>query len=46
MPIRANLRPQTFDPGMYPMAREIFDHVTTTDDFVEFLTLPASEYLP
>jgi malate synthase len=44
--IRADVGPPTFDKGMYPLAREIFDRVTTSDDFVEFLTLPAYEYLP
>jgi malate synthase len=43
--IRADVGPQTFDTGNYPLAREIFDRVTTSDDFVEFLTLPAYEYL-
>jgi malate synthase len=27
-------------------AREIFDRITTSDDFVDFLTLPAYQYLP
>jgi len=44
--IRADVGPETFDRGMYPLAREIFDRVTTSDEFVEFLTLPAYEYLP
>jgi malate synthase len=44
--IRADVGPEPFDKGMYPRAREIFDRVTTSDEFVEFLTLPAYEYLP
>jgi malate synthase len=35
-----------FDGGKYSLARDIFDRITTDDDFVEFLTLPAYEYLP
>ncbi|MGE5335668.1 MAG: malate synthase A, partial [Nitrososphaerota archaeon] len=27
-------------------ASEIFDRITTSDEFVDFLTLPAYEYLP
>jgi malate synthase len=44
--IRADVGPLPFDKGMYPLAREIFDRVTTCDEFVDFLTLPAYEYLP
>jgi len=44
--IRADVGPEPFDKGMYSQAREIFDRVTTSDEFVEFLTLPAYEYLP
>jgi len=44
--IRADVGPEAFDKGQYASAREIFDRVTTGDDFVEFLTLPAYEYLP
>jgi malate synthase len=44
--IRADVGPKTFDAGRYPLAREVFDRVTTSDAFVEFLTLPAYEYLP
>jgi len=44
--IRADLGPAVFDQGKFSLAREIFDDVSTRDDFVEFLTLPAYEYLP
>jgi malate synthase len=44
--IRADVGPAAFDKGQYPTARAIFDRVTTGDEFVEFLTLPAYEYLP
>jgi len=44
--IRADVGPAQFDQGNYPLAREIFDRVTTGDEFVESLMLPAYEYLP
>jgi malate synthase len=44
--IRADVGPDVFARGKYALAREIFDDVSTRDDFVEFLTLPAYEYLP
>jgi malate synthase len=44
--IRADVGAEAFERGKYPLAREIFDRVTTSDEFVEFLTLPAYEYLP
>jgi malate synthase len=44
--IRADLGADVFDRGKYPLAREVFEDVATRDDFVEFLTLPAYEYLP
>jgi malate synthase len=44
--IRADVGPAVFDAGKYPLAREVFDRVTTSDEFVEFLTLPAYECLP
>jgi len=44
--IRADVGGEAFDKGKYPLAREIFDRVTTSDEFVDFLTLPAYAYLP
>jgi malate synthase len=44
--IRADVGPEAFDKGKYDLARQIFDRVSTTDEFVDFLTLPAYEYLP
>ena len=44
--IRADIGPEAFDQGKFPLARQIFDQVTTSPNLVEFLTLPAYEYLP
>jgi malate synthase len=44
--IRADIGPEAFDGGKFPLARQIFDQVTTSPTLVEFLTLPAYEYLP
>jgi malate synthase len=44
--IRADIGPEAFDQGKFPLAREIFDQVTTSPTLVEFLTLPAYEHLP
>jgi malate synthase len=44
--IRADVGSETFARGKYPLAQEIFDRVTTSDEFVDFLTLPAYEHLP
>jgi malate synthase len=33
------------DGGRFPEAREIFERVALSDDFVEFLTLPAYDYI-
>jgi malate synthase len=44
--IRADVGPEAFAAGQYDLARQIFDRVSTSDEFVEFLTLPAYEYLP
>jgi malate synthase len=43
--IRADIGPEAFDGGKFPLARQIFDEVTTNPNFVEFLTLPAYEQL-
>jgi malate synthase len=44
--IRADVGAGVFDQGKYALARTIFDEVTTRDELVEFLTLPAYEHLP
>jgi malate synthase len=44
--IRADIGAEAFDGGKFPLARRIFDQVTTSPEFVEFLTLPAYEQLP
>ncbi len=44
--IRADIGPEVYDRGKFPLARQIFDQVTTSPDLVDFLTLPAYEYLP
>ncbi len=44
--IRGDLGAAVFDGGRFDVARQIFDAVSTSDEFVEFLTLPAYEHLP
>jgi malate synthase len=44
--IGADVGQDAFAQGKYALAREVFDDVATRDDFVEFLTLPAYDYLP
>jgi malate synthase len=44
--IRADVGSDAYDQGKYPLARQIFDQVTTGLQLVEFLTLPAYEHLP
>ena len=44
--IRADIGAEAYDQGKFPLARQIFDQVTTSPTFVEFLTLPAYEHLP
>jgi len=36
---------ERFDSGHFDRARQLFDDMIRSDDFVEFLTLPAYEYL-
>jgi malate synthase len=43
--IQEDIGPAAFDEGKFPLARTIFDEVTTSPTFVEFLTLPAYERL-
>jgi malate synthase len=43
--IRDDIGAEAFDQGKFPLARQIFDQVTTSPTLVEFLTLPAYEHL-
>jgi malate synthase len=43
--IRADVGPAAFAAGKYDLARQVFDRVSTSDEFIEFLTLPAYEYV-
>jgi malate synthase len=43
--VRAVVAEQTPEGGRFADAREIFERVALSDDFVEFLTLPAYEYI-
>jgi malate synthase len=44
--IRADIGGEAYDQGKFPLARQIFDQVTTSPQLVDFLTLPAYERLP
>src|SRR5262249_52929771 len=44
--IRADVGAEAFAGGKYDLARQIFDCVSTSDELVDFLTLPAYEHLP
>jgi malate synthase len=43
--IREEIGEQAFAGSRYEEARQLFDRVTLSDDFVEFLTLPAYELI-
>ncbi|HEV2903139.1 MAG TPA: malate synthase A [Gaiellaceae bacterium] len=43
--VRAVIAEETPEGGRFNDAREIFERVALSDDFVEFLTLPAYEYI-
>ena len=43
--VREVVAQQQFAGGRFEEAREIFERVALSDDFVEFLTLPAYEYI-
>ena len=43
--IRTTIGDETYEGGRFKEAREIFEQVALSDDFVEFLTLPAYEHL-
>src|ERR1700730_2971943 len=44
--IKASIGAERFEKGKFDTARELFDKITTDEDFVEFLTLPGYEKLP
>jgi malate synthase len=44
--IRADIGVEAYDQGKFPLARQVFDQATTSPQLVDFLTLPAYEYLP
>jgi malate synthase len=43
--IKLSVGGETFSAGKYSLAGEIFQQIATSDEFVEFLTLPAYKYL-
>ncbi len=43
--IRTTVGDEAYDGGRFKEARELFETVALSDDFAEFLTLPAYEYL-
>jgi malate synthase len=43
--IRTKVGSGKFAAGKYETAAQLFDHITTSEDFVEFLTLPGYDYL-
>jgi malate synthase len=43
--IKTQIGEKCFAAGKFDVARELFDKITTDDEFVEFLTLPGYEKL-
>jgi malate synthase len=43
--IRAMVGPAAYDAGRFPLAADLFERLSTSDQLAEFLTLPAYEYL-
>ncbi len=43
--LREHLGPERFDSGRFELAARLFDNMMTRDDFQEFMTLAAYEYL-
>jgi malate synthase len=41
--IESGIGPERYNSGKYAQAAELFDRITTSDEFVEFLTLPGYE---
>jgi malate synthase len=44
--IRADIGSDSYDQGQFILARRLFDEVATSEPLIDFLTLPAYEYLP
>ena len=44
--IRTAIGEEAFGQGSYKEAQQLFDEVATSEEFVEFLTIPAYESLP
>ena len=43
--VRRELGEEAWKAGRYEEASKLFDEITTSDDYVEFLTLPGYEQL-
>lgn len=43
--IRANIGAESYSTGKYTLAGEILEKITLNEEFIEFLTLPAYQYL-
>jgi malate synthase len=43
--IQSDIGPEAYAKSKFDLAHQIFDQIIVSDDFVEFLTLPAYEYL-
>jgi malate synthase len=43
--VRGEIGGERFDTGRFDDARRLFEHVATSDDLIEFLTIPAYEQL-
>jgi malate synthase len=43
--VRGEIGGERFDSGRFDDARRLFEHVATSDDLIEFLTIPAYEQL-
>jgi malate synthase len=43
--VRSELGEETWRAGCYEEAAQLFDEITTSDDYVEFLTLPGYQHL-
>jgi malate synthase len=43
--LRGAIGQKVYDSGRFDLASEIFEDITTSDEFVPFLTIPAYEHL-
>ena len=43
--VKSSVGAERYDKGRFPEASELFDKITTDEQFVEFLTLPGYERL-